>query len=59
MDSNEKFWCVIWSLASLTVISLGIIIGLYNYEIQIKAFELGFQKETILGTSNTEYQKVD
>ena len=58
MDSNEKFWCVVWSLVSLTIISIAVIVSLYNYGIQIKAFELGFQKETIIGTDYTEYQKV-
>jgi hypothetical protein len=58
MENEMKFWLYFWLIISIAIVLLSGIIAGYNYSIEKLAFEHGYEKNTLIGTSEKFYQKI-
>ena len=56
--SENSFWINIWTIFCVTAITLVSIAALHNYTVKAKAFENGYQLETIAGHDLPVWRKV-
>ena len=54
----ENYWKWIWTGAMVSVLSLITILCYFDYIKDVRMAELGFQKETIVGSQSTLYHKI-
>ena len=58
MDSEQKFWLSFWVAMVCIVLGLATIVAIWDYQKDKMAFDRGYQRQTMFGSAEKEWQKV-
>jgi hypothetical protein len=58
MEAEQKFQISVFVIILIGFMTLVISVAMYNYSIEKLAFEKGYEKQSVIGTSELYYKKV-